>query len=63
MERHLPLEPAAEKVSKESACPPFIFQLPPDQGRASLEKAQDTPIKKYPAHTVTCMADTGQWGK
>ncbi|MBS7176074.1 alpha/beta hydrolase [Massiliimalia timonensis] len=63
MERHLPLEPAAEKVSKESACPPFIFQLPPDQGRASLEKAQDTPIKKYPAHTVTCMADTGQWGQ
>ena len=44
MKRCVPLEPAAEKVSNQSAVPPLIFQLPPEQGRQVLEEAQNMPV-------------------
>lgn len=31
MRRCVPLEPAAEAVCNQSAVPPLIFQLPPEQ--------------------------------
>lgn len=63
MKRCVPLEEAAQRVSDENAKPPLIFQLPPEQGRARLEEAQNTPVFKYPAD-ITCLeADTGRWGK
>lgn len=60
--RCVPLEPAAEKVSDESSKCPLIFQLPPMQGRLVLEKAQCSPVYKYPATTHLTQLDTGDWG-
>lgn len=50
MKRSVPLEAAAEAVCDQSAIPPLIFQLPPEQGRKVLEEAQNTPVYKYPAN-------------
>ncbi|MEV1288929.1 alpha/beta hydrolase [Micromonospora sp. NPDC049679] len=36
------LEPAARRVVEMTANPPFLFQLPPDQGRAKLDELQST---------------------
>lgn len=60
--RCVPLEPAAEKVSDESSKCPLIFQLPPEKGRLILEKAQSTPVYKYPATTISLQVNTGIWG-
>lgn len=60
--RCVPLEPAAEKVSDESSKCPLIFQLPPIQGRLVLEKAQCSPVYKYPATTQRVQVDTGDYG-
>ncbi len=62
MIRTVPLEPAAEEVSNESSVPPLIFQLPPALGRMKLEKAQNTPVYKYPASIFRTQLDTGFWG-
>lgn len=62
MKRCVPLEPAAEAVCNQSAVPPLIFQLPPEQGRRVLEEAQDTPVYKYPADISLDCIDTGKWG-
>lgn len=62
MKRCVPLEPAAEAVCNQSSVPPLIFQLPPEQGREVLEKAQDSPVHLYPADISTIEADTGSWG-
>lgn len=62
MKRCVPLEPAAEEVCNQNSVPPLIFQLPPEKGRQELEKAQDTPVYKYPADIRTEQIDTGKWG-
>ena len=62
MKRCVPLEPAAEEVCNQNSIPPFIFQLPPDEGRMVLEKAQDTPVYKYPANICKTKAET-TWGR
>lgn len=62
MKRTVPLEAAAEAVCKESAIPPLIFQLPPEQGRWKLEDAQSTAVYKYPANITAGRIDTGKWG-
>lgn len=62
MRRCVPLEPAAEAVCNQSAVPPLIFQLPPEQGRRVLEEAQDTPVYKYPADISADCINTGMWG-
>ena len=58
MKRSVPLEKAAEAVCDQSAVPPLIFQLPPEQGRRVLEDAQDTPVYKYPADISVREIDT-----
>ena len=58
MKRCVPLEPAAENVCNESSIPPLIFQLPPEQGRMVLEKAQETPVYKYPANICETKVET-----
>lgn len=63
MKRCVPLEAAAEAVCNQSALPPLIFQLPPEQGRKVLEQAQDTPVYKCPANISVNEIDTGKWGK
>ncbi|MFQ9516592.1 MAG: alpha/beta hydrolase [Eubacterium sp.] len=62
MKRCVPLEPAAEIVCNQSSIPPLIFQLPPKQGRMILEKAQDTPVYKYPANICSTKVET-TWGR
>ena len=57
------LEAAAEAVCKQSAVPPLIFQLPPEQGRSVLENVQDAPVFLYPATRSVRELDTGGWGK
>lgn len=63
MKRCVPLEPAAEKVCRQSSVPPLIFQLPPEQGRQVLEKAQSTPVFKYPADISCEYIGCGKWGE
>lgn len=62
MKRCIPLEAEAEAVCNESSVPPLIFQLPIEQGREVLEKAQDTPVCKYPANISVNKINTGKWG-
>lgn len=62
MKRCVPLEPAAEVVCDQSSVPPLIFQLPPEQGRIVLEKAQDLPVYKYPAEICQTKIETN-WGR
>ncbi len=62
MKRCVPLELAAETVCNQSAVPPLIFQLPPEQGRKVLEEAQDTPVYKYPTNIYSDCIHTGMWG-
>lgn len=59
----VPLEPAAEKVCRESSVPPLIFRLPPEQGRQVLEKAQDSPVFKCPADISCEYIECGKWGE
>lgn len=56
------LEMAAQKVAIQSSNCPLIFQLPPEEGREVLEKAQSTPIPICPATTKCFYLDTGNWG-
>lgn len=63
MKRCIPLEPAAEALCRETDTPPFIFQLPPGQGREILEKVQDEPVYKYPAEISDRRIHTGRWGE
>ncbi len=62
MKRCVPLEAEAEAVCNENSVPPLIFQLPPKQGREILEKAQDTPVCKYPDNISVNKINTGKWG-
>lgn len=62
MKRLVPLEQAAEVVCDENSKPPLIFQVPPEEGRERLEKAQDTPVYKYPAEIKNILVTTNGWG-
>lgn len=62
MKRCVPLEKAAEAVCDQSAVPPLIFQLPPEQGRKALEKLQDAPVYQYPADISVSEVSCGKWG-
>lgn len=63
MKRPVPLEAAAEAVCDQSAVPPFVFQLPPEEGRRRLEEAQNSPVYKFPAEILCRQTDTGKWGR
>jgi len=60
--QRISLEPAALKVCIESSTPPFIFQLPPEEGREILNTAQDSPVFKYPAEITSVSVNTQAWG-
>lgn len=62
MKRLVPLERAAEKVCNENSKPPLIFQIPPEEGRERLEKAQDSYVFKYPAEVHVLEVTTNGWG-
>lgn len=62
MRRCVPLEKAAEQVCDESAIPPLIFQVPPQQGRERLDQVQNAPVLKCPASFSAVQVDTGTYG-
>ncbi len=63
MQRKIPLEPEAAEISNTAAKPPLIFQLPPEEGRAALEKIQDSPVYMCPASVLRTVFQTGEWGE
>lgn len=62
MEKKVLLEPEAEKVCLNSDKPPFIYQLPVEEGRKNLDDLQSSPIFKYPADITSSMFATSKWG-
>ena len=62
MRKRIPLEKEALQVCIDSAVPPLIFQLPPEQGRMRLNQAQDSPVYKFPAGISVMTFDAGKWG-
>ena len=62
MKRLVPLEREAELVCDKNAIPPLIFQLPLEEGREVLERAQDIPVYMYPAEIKTLPVETSKWG-
>ncbi len=63
MTRRVPLEAAAEEVCNQSAIPPLIFDLPPEQARQRLEDAQSIPVYMYPAKISGKNINTRNWGE
>ena len=43
---HVSLEPAALAFAEATAEPPFLYQLPPEEGRKAVDSVQDSPIDK-----------------
>lgn len=43
---HLSLEPAAQEFVDATSQPPFLYQLPPEEGRKAVDSVQDSPIFK-----------------
>ncbi|MBF6080153.1 alpha/beta hydrolase [Nocardia cyriacigeorgica] len=42
----LPLEPAAQAFVDATSEPPYLYQLPPEEGRKAVDAVQDSPIEK-----------------
>lgn len=42
------LEPAAQEFANATANPPFLFELPPEEGRKAVDEAQTTDYPKLP---------------
>ncbi|BDT87413.1 alpha/beta hydrolase [Nocardia cyriacigeorgica] len=42
----LPLEPAAQAFVDATSEPPYLYQLPPEEGRKAVDAVQDSPIDK-----------------
>ncbi|MBF6144060.1 alpha/beta hydrolase [Nocardia nova] len=40
------LEPAAQEFVDATSQPPFLYQLPPEEGRKAVDSVQDSPIEK-----------------
>jgi acetyl esterase len=55
------LEPAAQEFAKETAKPPYLFDLGPDKGRKTVDEVQSKPIEK-PAVTVSDITIPGLSG-
>ena len=63
MNRCVPLDEAAQQVCIDSSRAPLIFQLPPEQGRDTLDAVQSSPVCQYPVTFKSITADTGPWGR
>ncbi len=62
MPERISLEKAAIEFSDANAPHPRIYELPPEEGRALLEKVQESPVDKLPVDIEDLTVDTGQWG-
>ena len=59
----VPLEAAAEEFCVQTAVPPLIFELAPEDGRKALEGVQDSPVFMHPASVSSQEFDCGEWGR
>jgi acetyl esterase len=57
------LEPAAQEFARMNSQPPFLFQLPPDQGRAKLDDLQSGAIAKPAVESENLMVPGGPSGQ
>ncbi|HFC9435443.1 TPA: alpha/beta hydrolase [Enterococcus hirae] len=62
MTERISLEKAAIEFSDANVPHPRIYELPPEEGRALLEKVQESPVDKLPVDIEDLTVDTGQWG-
>ncbi|MBO1103016.1 alpha/beta hydrolase [Enterococcus hirae] len=62
MTERISLEKSAIEFSDANAPHPRIYELPPEEGRALLEKVQESPVDKLPVDIEDLTVDTGQWG-
>lgn len=62
MTRKYSLEKSALEFSEANAKPPFIYQLPPEQGRKILDTVQESEVYKYPCIIKDEKVDTGEYG-
>ncbi len=57
------LEPEANKVTEETANPPYLYDLGPQKGREQLDKTQAGPVKMHPADIQNVTIKGGPTGK
>ena len=62
MTERISLEKSAIEFSDANAPHSRIYELPPEEGRALLEKVQESPVDKLPVDIEDLKVDTGQWG-
>lgn len=62
MHRKHNLEQSAAAFADVNAAPPFIYQLPPEEGRNLLMQVQNGSVYKYPCTIQNQTVDTGQYG-
>jgi acetyl esterase len=60
--RHLSLEPAAQAFVEATANPPFLDELPPEQGRAAVDDVQASDIAKPDIHEEWVTVEGGPTG-
>jgi acetyl esterase len=56
------LEPAAQAFADAAAKPPFLFELPPEQGRAAVDDVQSGPVAKPDVDEEWVTVDGGPTG-
>lgn len=56
------LEPAAQEFVDATSQPPFLYQLPPEEGRKAVDGVQDTPIFKPEIDEEWITVDGGPTG-
>lgn len=56
------LEKAAQELCEATAKPPFLFQLPPEEGRKTVDGLQNSQVHKYPAEIEDRETDLGELG-
>jgi acetyl esterase/lipase len=57
------LDPAAREVAAVAAKPPFLFQMPPAQGRETLNQLQSSPVPKPDVDIEEMMVPGGPSGQ
>ncbi|MDT2836398.1 alpha/beta hydrolase [Enterococcus durans] len=63
MTERISLEKEAVEFSDANAPHPRIYELTPEEGRALLEKVQDSSVDKLPVDVEDLIVDTKDWGK
>lgn len=62
MSQPVHLEPAAKEFAAATAKPPFLFELGPEKGRATVDEVQSAPIDKPEADIQDITVSTGATG-